>query len=68
MMWGPGVARAAADLAQTGFSAVVDTTGLGLDRFDDQGRSKVPTDPIALPFPQECSLTKPALREDRATP
>ena len=24
---GPGVARAAADLAQTGFSAVVDTTG-----------------------------------------
>ena len=52
MMWGPGVARAAADLAQTGFSAVVDTTGLGLDRFDEQGRSKVPTDPIALPFPQ----------------
>jgi sarcosine oxidase subunit beta len=52
MMWGPGVARAAADLAQTGFSAVVDTTSLGLDRFDEQGRSKVPTDPIALPFPQ----------------
>ena len=52
MMWGPGVARAAADLAQTGSSAVVDTTGLGLDRFDEQGRSKLPTDPIALPFPQ----------------
>ena len=52
MMWGPGVARAAADLAQTGFSAVVDTTGLGLDRFDERGRSKIPTDPIALPFPQ----------------
>jgi hypothetical protein len=26
--------------------------GLGLDRFDEEGRSKVPTDPIALPFPQ----------------
>ena len=52
MMWGPGVARAAADLAQNDFSAVVDTTGLGLDRFDEQGRSKIPTDPIALPFPQ----------------
>jgi sarcosine oxidase, subunit beta len=52
MMWGPGVARAAADLVQSGFSAVVDTTGLGLDRFDEQGRSKIPTDPIALPFPQ----------------
>ncbi|HEY8047453.1 MAG TPA: FAD-binding oxidoreductase [Streptosporangiaceae bacterium] len=52
MMWGPGVARAAADLVQSGFSAVVDTAGLGLDRFDEQGRSKIPTDPIALPFPQ----------------
>ena len=52
MMWGPGVARAAADLALTGCSEVVDTTGLGLDRFDEHGRSRVPTDPIALPFPQ----------------
>jgi sarcosine oxidase subunit beta len=52
MMWGPGVARAAADLVQSGFSTVVDTASLGLDRFDEQGRSKIPTDPIALPFPQ----------------
>ena len=30
----------------------MDTTSLGLDRFDEQGRSKIPPDPIALPFPQ----------------
>jgi glycine/D-amino acid oxidase-like deaminating enzyme len=24
---------------------------LGLDRFDDQGRSRIATDPIAFPFP-----------------
>jgi sarcosine oxidase, subunit beta len=52
MMWGPGVARAAADLALTGRSDVVDTTDLGLDRFDEAGRSRLATDPIALPFPQ----------------
>jgi sarcosine oxidase subunit beta len=51
MMWGPGVARAAADLALTGTSDVVDTTELGLDRFDEQGRSRLAPDPIALPFP-----------------
>ncbi len=51
MMWGPGVARAAADVAMTGSSAVVDTADLGLDRFDDQGNSRLATDPIALPFP-----------------
>jgi sarcosine oxidase subunit beta len=52
MMWGPGVARAAADVALTGRSAVVDTTDLGLDRFDAAGNSRLVTDPIALPFPQ----------------
>jgi sarcosine oxidase, subunit beta len=52
MMWGPGVARAAADLALTGRSDVVDTADLGLDRFDEAGRSRLATDPIALPFPE----------------
>ncbi|WP_432476446.1 NAD(P)/FAD-dependent oxidoreductase [Nocardioides sp. GXQ0305] len=52
MMWGPGVARAAADLATTGRTDVVDVTDLGLDRFDEQGRSRLAADPIALPFPE----------------
>jgi sarcosine oxidase subunit beta len=51
MMWGPGVARAAADLALTGTTDVVDVTDLGLDRFDEHGRSRLDPDPIALPFP-----------------
>jgi hypothetical protein len=53
MMCGPGVARTVADLVLTGFSDVVDTAGLGLDRFDEQGRSKLSADPIALPFPEQ---------------
>ena len=52
MMWGPAVARAAADVALTGRSDVVDTAELGLDRFDEHGRSQLATDPIALPFPE----------------
>jgi sarcosine oxidase subunit beta len=52
MMWGPGVARAAADLALTGATSVTDTTDLGLDRFDADGNSKLEADPIALPFPE----------------
>jgi sarcosine oxidase subunit beta len=52
MMWGPGVARAAADLAVRGGTKVVDVTDLGLDRFDADGRSRLAADPIALPFPQ----------------
>jgi sarcosine oxidase subunit beta len=52
MMWGPGVARAAADLALHGRTDVVDVTDLGLDRFDADGRSRLAADPIALPFPQ----------------
>jgi sarcosine oxidase, subunit beta len=51
MMWGPAVARAAADVALTGSSGVVDTAALGLDRFDEDGNSRLATDPIALPFP-----------------
>jgi len=51
MMWGPAVARAAADVALTGRSDVVDTTRLGLDRFDAEGHSRLATDPVALPFP-----------------
>jgi sarcosine oxidase, subunit beta len=52
MMWGPGISRAAADLALTGTTEVVDATILGLDRFDENGRSTLPADPIALPFPE----------------
>jgi sarcosine oxidase subunit beta len=51
MMWGPGVSRVAADLAVHGRTSVVDVTDLGLDRFDELGRSRVAADPIALPFP-----------------
>jgi sarcosine oxidase, subunit beta len=53
MMWGPAVARAAADVALHGRSSVVDTTDLGLDRFDEYGNSRLATDPIALPFPEK---------------
>jgi sarcosine oxidase subunit beta len=52
MMWGPAVSRAAADLLLTGTSDVVDTAPLGLDRFDEHGRSSLAADPIALPFPE----------------
>ncbi len=52
MMWGPGVARAAADVALTGSSEVLDVSPLGLDRFDEAGHSRLATDPIALPFPE----------------
>ena len=55
MMWGPAVARAAADVALTGSSDVVDTADLGLDRFDADGNSRLATDPIALPFPEHAA-------------
>ena len=55
MMWGPAVARIAADLALEGRTDVADVTDLGLDRFDSRGRSRIPTDPIALPFPAAAS-------------
>ena len=53
MMWGPAVARAAVDLALRGATNVVDVAELGLDRFDAAGRSRLATDPIALPFPTD---------------
>ena len=52
MMWGPGVSRAAADLALRGSTDVVDARPLGLDRFDEHGHSRLDPDPIALPFPE----------------
>jgi sarcosine oxidase subunit beta len=51
MMWGPGVARVAADLVVNGTTTLTDVADLGLDRFDAQGRSRLAGDPIALPFP-----------------
>src|ERR1700761_4160731 len=39
MMWGPAVARAAADVALTGTTDVGDLTDLGLDRVDASGGS-----------------------------
>ena len=51
MMWGPGVARVAADLALRGETRVTDVSELGLGRFDERGRSSLATEPIALPFP-----------------
>ena len=51
MMWGPGVARVAADLAVHGQTSLIDVTDLGLDRFDAQGRSRVAPDSVALPYP-----------------
>ena len=52
-------ARVAADLALTGASEVVDTASLGLDRFDDLGRSRLAADPIALPFPEQAPQQAP---------
>ena len=51
MMWGPGVARVAADLVASGATELIDVADLGLDRFDAEGRSRLASDPIALPFP-----------------
>jgi sarcosine oxidase subunit beta len=55
MMWGPAVARAAADLSLHGSTNLVDVADLGLDRFDEHGRSRLTPDPIALPFPERTS-------------
>jgi sarcosine oxidase, subunit beta len=57
MMWGPGVSRAAADLALGGTTDVVDAEPLGLDRFDELGNSRLDPDPIALPFPERTAIT-----------
>jgi sarcosine oxidase, subunit beta len=58
MMWGPAVARSAADVAVGGSTEVADVTPLGLDRFDAAGRSKLAADPIALPFPEDLSFAE----------
>jgi sarcosine oxidase subunit beta len=51
MMWGPAVARIAADLATVGHTDVVERPAdFRMDRFDEEGRSPF-YDPIALPFP-----------------
>ncbi len=55
MMWGPAVARAVADVAVSGVTSVVDVSDLGLDRFDESGRSRLAADPMALPFPEKVS-------------
>jgi glycine/D-amino acid oxidase-like deaminating enzyme len=53
MMWGPGVSRSVADLVLHGSTSVVDVAPLGMDRFDESGRSRLAADPIALPFPDQ---------------
>jgi sarcosine oxidase subunit beta len=50
MMWGPAVARIAADLCMKDRTSVTDVSDFGLERFDAEGRSRF-YDPIALPFP-----------------
>jgi sarcosine oxidase subunit beta len=65
MMWGPAVARIAADLALEGKTEVVDVSQWGLDRFDSHGRSRIATDPIALPFPTTTPASPPAPGEGR---
>jgi len=51
MRWGPAIARAATDLALNGRTDLLDVADLGLDRFDADGRSRVATDPVTLPYP-----------------
>jgi sarcosine oxidase subunit beta len=51
MMWGPGVARVAADLTIHGTTSLIDAGDLGLDRFDEHGRSRLAPDSVALPYP-----------------
>ncbi len=51
MMWGPGVARVAADLVLHGTTDLISVDEYGLDRFDAEGRSRLAADPVALPFP-----------------
>jgi len=61
MMFGPAIARCAADVALGIPSTVVeDVSLLGLDRFDASGRSRLAADPIALPFPEKLSISEKA--------
>jgi sarcosine oxidase subunit beta len=57
MMWGPAVARVAADLCVLGSTNVLDVSSLGLDRFDADGHSRLDPDPIALPFPERTATS-----------
>ena len=52
MMWGPALARVAADFSLDGKSAVLDVSELGPGRFDSEGRSRLTPDPISLPYPE----------------
>jgi len=52
MMWGPALARVAADFSLEGKSAVLDVSELGPGRFDSEGRSRLTPDPISLPYPE----------------
>lgn len=52
MMWGPAVARVAADLTLDSKSDVLDVAELGLERFDAEGRSCLSADPVSLPYPE----------------
>jgi sarcosine oxidase, subunit beta len=63
MMWGPAVARIAADLALQGRTSVTDVRDLGLDRFDADGRSRLAPDPIALPFPTKAGAADLVVEE-----
>jgi sarcosine oxidase subunit beta len=53
MMYGPAIARATADLVLDGSTDVTDLADLGMDRFDDSGRSRLAADPISLPYPEQ---------------
>jgi sarcosine oxidase subunit beta len=63
IMWGPAVARVAADLVRRGATDIVDVADLGLDRFDAEGRSRLEADPIALPFPVAAPVDERARAE-----
>jgi sarcosine oxidase subunit beta len=67
MMWGPAVGRAAADIARTGATDVVDTADLGLDRFDESGHSRLAADPIALPFPENLAFPEKLASPEKAS-
>lgn len=56
MMWGPAVARIAADLSLENKTDLLDVSSLGLDRFDEAGRSTLLPDPVALPVPERTSI------------
>ena len=59
MMWGPAVARIAADLALRGRTDIVDIHDLGLDRFDADGRSRL------APIPSRCRFRSLPARRPR---